>query len=237
MLLLGPGTALAQEKGDGEANFNVGLSHLRDRRPAQALEEFKKAVRQNGRNPYFQKGLGLAYMQLRQYPEAIAAFRKALEINPYYVDVRNDLGAVLILSGKRAEGKAELEKAFNEPTNPTPELSARNLGQAFLEEGSLAEAVNWFQTTLGRNKAVADAYLGLAEAFFGLGRPQDAVGPLETGAKEFPGNLGILLNLGEAYYRVGRFHEARGRFEDVARRDPAGEAGRRAAERLKNFPQ
>ena len=45
-------------------------------------------------------------MQLGKYDDAVEAFRKALEINPYYVDVRNDLGTALLLSGKRTEGKA-----------------------------------------------------------------------------------------------------------------------------------
>ena len=225
------------EKDDGETNFNVGLGHLRERRPAQALDEFKKAVKLNGSNPYFQKGLGLAYTQLGRYPEAVTAFRRALELNPYYVDVRNDLGTALILSGKRLEGREEFVKAFNDPTNPTPELSARNLGQAYLEESNLAEAANWFQATLNRNKAVADAYQGLAEACFGLGRPQEAIPALEVGVKELPNNMRILVDLGEAYYRVGRFNEARARFEEVTRKDPVGEAGRRATERLKNFPR
>jgi Tfp pilus assembly protein PilF len=232
-----PSVRAAEKAGDGETNFNVGLGHLRERRPAAALEEFKKAVKLNGSNPYFQKGLGLAYTQLGKYPEAVAAFRKALELNPYYVDVRNDLGTALILSGKRPEGRDEFLKAFNDATNPTPELSARNLGQAYLEENNFTEAVNWFQTTLNRNKAVADAYLGLADAWFGLGKPQEAIPTLEVGNKEFPNHLGILVNLAEAYYRAGRFNEARGRFEEVTRKDPAGEAGRQAAERLKNFPR
>lgn len=229
--------ALAADRGDGESSFNMGLAHLRDGRPGQAVEEFRRAVKEDAKNPYFHKGLGLAYTQLRKYPEAVSAFRKALELNPYYVDVRNDLATALMLWGKREEGKAEFLKAFSDPTNPTPELSARNLGQAYLEENNYAEAASWFRSSLNRNKAVADSYLGFAEALFGVGRPQEAIEPLEVGVKEFPGNLSILVQLAEAYYRTGRFHEARTRFEDVSRRDPVGEAGRRAAERLKNFPQ
>src|SRR5574341_1318462 len=121
------GVALAQKPGDAEGSFNAGLTHMRENRPALALEEFKRAIHQEPRNPYFHKGLGLAYLQLGRYGDAVAALRKALELNPYYVDVHNDLGTALILSGKREEGKAEFQAAFNDATNPTPELSARNL--------------------------------------------------------------------------------------------------------------
>ena len=228
--------ALAQEP-DAELSFNNGLTHLRENRPQLALEEFKKAVKQDGKSPYFQKGLGLAYTQLGKYDEAVAAFRKALQINPYYVDVRNDLGSALMLSGKRNEGKAEFVAAYNDPTNPSPDLSSRNLGQAYLEEKNYTEAANWFRTSLGKNKTLVDAHTGLAEALLGLGRPEEAVPVLEGALKEVPGDVSLLLSLGDAYYRAGRFTEARARLDEVVKKDPVGPAGRRAADMLKQFPR
>src|SRR5687768_10592088 len=160
----------AQSGPDPETFFNAGLSHLRDGRTDMALEEFKKAVRADGKNPYFYKGLGLAYAAVRKYDDAVSAFNKALEINPYYVDVRNDLGSALILAGRRDAGKREFMAAFNDPTNPTPETSSRNLGNAFLEEKNYSEALTWFRTSQGRNKKYPDAYLGLADALLALGQ-------------------------------------------------------------------
>src|SRR6185295_13982810 len=185
-LALLPSTARAQSAkvSDSEASFNAGLTHLRENRPALALELFRKAVKEDPKNAYAYKGLGLTYAQLGKLSDAVAAFRKALELNPYYVDVRNDLGSALVLSGKRPEGKAEFLAAFNDPTNPTPEISSRNLGQAYLEEKNLDQAASWFRTSLGRNKAYTDAYLGLADALNGLGRAEEAVALLEMGAKE-----------------------------------------------------
>ena len=126
-----PALAAAQPV-DPESSFNAGLNHLREGRPAMAVEAFRKAVKEDGKNPYFQKGLGQAYLATGKYDEAVSAFRKALELNQYYVDVRNDLGTALILSGRRNEGKNEYLAAFNDATNPTPEISSRNLGNAYL---------------------------------------------------------------------------------------------------------
>ena len=39
---------------DPEASFNAGLNHLREGRATMAVDEFKKAVRQDGKNAYFQ---------------------------------------------------------------------------------------------------------------------------------------------------------------------------------------
>jgi Flp pilus assembly protein TadD len=229
--------AAEQAKTDGEANFLAGLTHLQENRPALAVEEFKKAIRLDDKSPYSHKGLGIAYTQLRRYPDAIEALRKALELNPYYVDVRNDLGTALILSGKREEGKAEFLAAYNDPTNPRPEITSHNLANAYLEEKKYAEAANWFRTSLGRHKHNVEAYLGLADALLALGRPDEVVPALEGGLKELPNHVGLLTMLGDAYYRAGRFTEAKARLEEAARRDPMGASGRRAVELLKHLPR
>jgi tetratricopeptide (TPR) repeat protein len=174
---------------------------------------------------------------MRRYPDAITALRRALELNPYYVDVRNDLGTALILSGKREEGKAELLAAYNDPTNPRPELTSYNLANAYLDEKKFADAANWFRTSLGRNKQNVLAYLGLADSLLALGQPDEAIGPLEAGLKELPNHVGLLTLLGDAYYRAGRFAEARPRLEEAARRDPGGASGKRATELLKHLPR
>jgi Tfp pilus assembly protein PilF len=229
--------ALAQSSADGEMRFSTGVMHLREGRVDLALEEFKKAVKEDGKNPYFQKGLGLAYSAKREWKPAIAAFRRALELNPYYVDVRNDLAAALIGSGDREGGKKEFLTAYSDPTNPTAEVSARNLGQVYMEEKNYPEAVNWYRTSLNRNKDYPDAYLGLADALVGAGRPDEAVVQLEAAVKQIPNDASLQLGLGQALLRAGRFAEARKRLEDVVKNDPGGPLGKAAADLLKTVPK
>ena len=116
-------------------------------------------------------------------------------------------------------------------------ISARNLGEAFLEEKNYGEAVNWFRTSVNRHKSYADPYLGLADALVGLGRVEEALAQLEIGAKEAPENPGLLLSLGQLYFRVGRFKEARTSLESALKKDPGGPSGRRAGEVLKELPK
>ena len=233
LLLAAAATAVAQS--DGEANFNQGLTHMREGRPGMALEDFKKAVKQDGKNAYFYKGLGVCYLQLGRAGDAASALRKALQINPYYVDARNDLGTALIMSGKREEGKAELLTAFNDPTNPTPELSARNLGSAFLEEKRWGEAANWFRSSLSRNPRLLDSSLGLSDALLAQGRAEEAARATEDALKGAPDNPALLVALGEAYYRIGRFHEARDKLEEAKLKDRTGTVSKKADALLKQF--
>ena len=235
-LLAAPAPA-QQQNPEAEARFNAGLNHLRDGRPKLAVEEFEQAIKRDGKNPYFYKGLGLAYAALRRFDDAVGAFKKARELNPYYTDVRNDLGTALILSGKREAGKAEFLAAFNDPTNPTPEISSRNLGQAYLEEKNYAQAANWFRSSLNRNKAYPDAYLGLAETLAALGRNDEVVSLLETAKTEGAGSVPVQVALADAYYRAGRYEDARPLLEDARRKEPGSADGQRAAELLKHFPR
>ena len=235
VLLAVPG--LAQSPPDAELRFSTGVMHLREGRVDLALAEFKRAAREDPKNPYFQNGLGLAYAANREWKDAIAAFRKALEINPYYVDTKNALGYALIMSGDREGGKKELLSAFSDAMNPAPEISAHNLGRAYLEEKNYPEAINWLRTSLNRNRAYPDAYLLLAETLVVSDRVEEAVAELEAGVKEVPTDAGLQLGLGKAYFKVGRFSDARARLEEALKLDGAGPAGRAAAEQLKALPK
>lgn len=238
LVLAAPGRrSAAQSSAEAEQRFSTGIMHLREGRTDLALDELKKAVKEDPKSPYFQKGLGLAYAAKRQWKEAIACFRKALELNPYYVDVRNDLGAALVGSGDREAGKKEFLAAFSDPTNPTPEISARNLGAAYLEEKNPAEAANWFRTSLSRNKTYSAAYVGMAEALLSLGRVDETIAQLQQGVVEVPGDPDLLLALGQACAKGGRFAEARTHLEEAVRKDPAGTAGRVAADQLRALPK
>lgn len=236
-VLLVVASAHAQSNPDAEARFAMGVSNLREGRVDMALDDFQKAAKLDPKNAYVMKGLGQAYAAKRKWSDAVAAFRKALELNPYYVDVRNDLGTALVLAGDREEGKKEFHQAFNDPTNPTPEISARNLGQVYFEEKNYAEAINWFRTSLARNKAYGDAYLGLSDAFQASGHSDEIIPQLEAGVKELPEDPSLQLALGQAYFKAGRFTEARARLEEAVRKDPTGAAGRQASEVLKELPR
>jgi Tfp pilus assembly protein PilF len=240
VLLVTGGTAglVAQSfNSEAEARFSVGLSHLREGRYDMAIDSMKQAIKGDPKNAFFHKGLGTAYAARQKWPEAIQAYKKALELNPYYVDVRNDLGTAYILSGNRDEGKKEFIALFSDPTNPTPEITARNLGQAYLEEQNFAEALNWFRTATARAATYVESYLGAADALLGLGRLEDAIQNLEAGHKEVPQEPQLNLALGQVYFQAGRFAEARTKLEAAARLDPRGPAGRKASELLKTFPK
>ncbi len=240
----------AAQDPDAEMRFNSGIRLLRDGFPERALSEIQDALKKDPKNAFYLKGLGITYAQMADkckekdsgcrednLKKAVESAQKALEYNPDYVDVRNDLGIALLRLGKRTDGKAELARAFADPQCPTPEVTAWNLGQAFYEEKEYSEALTWFQAAQNRNKSLAAAYVSIADVYFALGQPEGAIAQLEVGMKETSGNAVLQLSLGEAYYRAGRFQDARAAFEQVVKKDPTGASGRQASDRLKSFPR
>ncbi len=248
-LLLVGAPVLAQDP-DAEMRFGAGIRLLRDGFPERALAEIQEALKKDPKNAFYMKGLSVAYSQLADkcqptdsgcrngnLKKAVESAEKAILYNPDYVDARNDLGIALLRLGKRTEGKAELAKAFADPQCPTPEVTAWNLGQAFLEEKEYSEAMTWFQAAQNKNKSLAASYVSIADVLWILGQGEAAVLQLEAGLKATGGNPAVQLALGDAYLRAGRFQDARSAFEQVIKKDPLGLSGRQAIEKLKGFPR
>lgn len=235
-LVAGAGAAATAQQG-GEVEFNAGLTHLKEGRTEMAVESFKSAVNQDKKNSYFYKGFGQAYAAAGKFKKAIDAFEKSLKINPYYVDVRNDLGTAMILAGRRQDGLDQLLKAFNDPTNPAPEMSSRNLGQAYFESGQYAHALNWYRTSLRRNSSYPDAYVGVADCLRATGDLEGAILTLEEGLKQLPEDHRVRFELARAYFEAGRFAEARVAYEAIIAGAPGSAYGRAATSLLQSFPR
>ena len=91
LLILGVTGLLAQSfNAEAEAHFNIGITHLREGRVDLAIDTIKQAIKTDPKNAFFYKGLGTAYAAKQKWGDAIDAYRKALELNPYFSDVRND---------------------------------------------------------------------------------------------------------------------------------------------------
>ena len=218
--------------------------HPPPRRTARSspLEEFQNAIKQDAKNPYFHKGLGLAYATAEAGSTTRwTRFRKALELNPYYTDVRNDLGMALILSGQARGGQGGVPDRLQRPHQPDARRSRRaTSARPTSRRRTTREAANWFRSSLNRNKAYPDAYLGLADALVAASAAaEDALThPGDRRQRDARSPPAILLALGEAYYRAGRFARRAGAARGRARKkDPDGAAGRRAARAAEALPQ
>lgn len=90
---------------------NVGEIFLAQKDDAHALAWLERAVAVNPDHWRAQFGVGVAAHRLAQYDKALAAYRRALEMNPLDADGHANVGWLLLRAGRVADGLRELEMA------------------------------------------------------------------------------------------------------------------------------
>jgi tetratricopeptide (TPR) repeat protein len=155
-------------------------------------------------------GLGTALLGKGQTDEAVACFRKAIELDPNldpkHAPVHNHLGNVLMKSGRTDEAIACYRKTLElDPKNVTAHT---NLGSALAVKGKAEEAIACFEKAIAIDpmRASADANLGRV---YSLKNRWDEAG---AGYRKFidlnPRDASAHTSLGLALGEKGRVDEA-----------------------------
>ncbi len=83
--------------------FQLGRSHLRSGRPAQATVSLEKAKRAEPTSRSIREALGIAYFRIGRWQEAEAEFRMLVELDPSDEFAHHALGRALVNQGRRKE--------------------------------------------------------------------------------------------------------------------------------------
>ncbi len=103
----------------------------------------------------------------RTYEDAIAAYRRALEIAPDFTDAHCNLGAVLYNDGRREEARVCFERALQ--LDPAHLESNLNLANILEEENRNEAALSHYKLALKADPFRADVHLNLALLYEKLG--------------------------------------------------------------------
>ncbi|MGA2508561.1 MAG: tetratricopeptide repeat protein [Chitinispirillaceae bacterium] len=154
------------------------------------------------RNHVAYNNLGLTLYKSGRTDEALAQYRKALEIKPDFAEARFNLGFLLANSGRTDEATAQYRKALE--IKPGFAEARINLGVLLEDNGRADEAIAQYRKVLEFNPGSIGALTNLARAFVRKGRLTDAVPLLqralasaksagdERRAEEIAGNLEML---------------------------------------------
>jgi tetratricopeptide (TPR) repeat protein len=120
-----------------QPQYMLGLIARSQNRIDAAIAAFQSVQQIDAHDVGTLINLGQLYLQQRQYPDAIAAFRAALAEEPYNVTAAYNLGLALTRAGQRDEGQQTMERS--------QVLRASGYGTIFssnyLEQGRYAEAI------------------------------------------------------------------------------------------------
>jgi tetratricopeptide (TPR) repeat protein len=166
--------------------------------------------------------------QSEMYRDYETLFRETLARNPGSSFLHNNLGVVLMSTGREREAAAE----FQEAVRLTPDSADYhvNLGLALAQmPGRMADAVSEYQTALRIEPNLAAAHLNLGLALASMpGRLQDAIEEYRKATSEYqaatqdePNLWQAHFNLGLAYAQMpGRETEAIGEFRAALQMKP-----------------
>ena len=115
-------------------------------RHVDAIAEYEAAIKLAPAQPGLHEELGSEYRNANKIPEAEAAFKRELEIDPQNVLARYKLGAIAVEQGDGAKGKELMEAAQRE--KPGLAHMDYNLGRAEMLLGNDAAAAGHFEITV-----------------------------------------------------------------------------------------
>jgi Flp pilus assembly protein TadD len=125
---------------------NLGVALAQQGRYDQAVENYRKAIRDYPDYAEAYYNLGIALQKQGQNDEAISSYRQALKLNPDYAKAYLDLGVTLLAGGRSDEAVFCFNKTIR--LKPDSVEAYNNLGQLFLSQGKLDEAIGYFRRAL-----------------------------------------------------------------------------------------
>lgn len=194
--------ALAEDAQDAEATQLMGLSYYLAGRPAEAIPELEKVqtwyASANVDAAYI---LGICYIQTKDYPHARVAFAKMFSVPPDSAASYLFTARMLLRQdfGPMAEEYA-LKAAALDPKLP---LVHELLGELYLYESKIEQAIAEFQKELQINPGYPAAYYKLADGYSRLQKFDDAERLLQRSIWLDPTSTGPYILLGKVLEKKG----------------------------------
>ncbi|MBI4607524.1 MAG: tetratricopeptide repeat protein [Candidatus Rokubacteria bacterium] len=133
--------------------------------------------------------LGLVHLQVENLPQAMEAFKKALELNPDYADAHHNLGLALAAAGRWEEALKAEQKALAIPTYTNAELAYRSMGWAYYNLDRLAEAENALLQALRLEPTLEATHYLLGLVLLKAGRREEAKAAFRRAAEVAPDSV------------------------------------------------
>ena len=99
----------------------------------RAVDAYRQAVAADTANVEAVNALGVALAQGRHFAEAEATLRRALDLAPERIHIRNNLGYLLLVEGRPRDAAAQLEVAVSQ--DPGNAIALANLRNAMAQMG------------------------------------------------------------------------------------------------------
>lgn len=141
------------------------------------------------------------------WPGAEEEFRRAIDLNPGYMEAYHWRGTLFSMLGRHAEGLLDKTKAL--AIDPLSVVIRTDLARMFYFARDYEEAIAEYRAALDMDPSFGAAHLWLAHAYQQKGMFNAALAELQTGVQLSGGSPYALAKLGHGYATAGQHQEAR----------------------------
>ena len=192
---------------------------------AAAVTLLKKLTAQEPKNDRAWFDLAYAHTMLGERSEAIAAYKKALELRPKLTQGSLNLGILLLEEKEAAEAVQHLEAVV--AARPKDARAHLLLANAVAASGDSAQAVEHYRKTLALDPKSHPAHYALGRLLVELKKLEEAEQHLAQAIQLQPADTTARVEMAQLLERTGREEEARESYAELVEREPSNVAVRR----------
>jgi tetratricopeptide (TPR) repeat protein len=205
-----------------EALYLLGFVLHRESKASESLEIYTKAAALKTPTGEDLKIVGLDYVLLNDYANAIKWLEKAVELDPKNKDSWYYLGRAYYSRSLLPESRRAFLTVLD--LDPRDARAENNLGLILESEAKPNEALEAYRKAMewqaGSAHRSEQPYLNLGNLLLELDRAGEAIAPLEKAVELAANNASCHLKLGTAYLRANRLPEAQRESEIAERLEP-----------------
>jgi Flp pilus assembly protein TadD len=183
-----------------------GMKALDEGKYAAAAQAFQKAIEADSKDYFAHFNLAMAYTFLERDPEAVAEYRKTLELKPGLYEAELNEGIVLLRQKNPADALTLFEQAAAQ--RPGEFRPRYYLAECALQTGDPVKAEESYKLAIALDPQSATAQLGMAQALVQQGRLGDAYAYFRQAAQLEPKYRDYLLQLAGLYEKASHDAEA-----------------------------
>ncbi len=194
------------DPGHADALHLLGVAAHQKADHRRGAELIGRAIARQSQSALYHSNLGACYRAMNRIPDAIAAFREAIRLEPRFIGARYNLAMALEASGLKDEALAEYREVLR--TNPDFVGALNNMGSLLSSLDRCDEAADCFRKAIARNPNSAEFHYNLANTLTRSGRFEQAVA-------EYRESIHFNSQLPEAYNNLATALSGLGRHEEA----------------------
>jgi len=213
---------VASHPDSSDALYMLGFVLNRQNQPAESLVSYTKAAAVARPTADDLKIVGLDYVLLDDYADAIRWLEKAVALDGHNKDAWYYLGRAYYTKSRLIEARNAFLTVLD--LDPRDAKAENNLGLIFESSGqpdaaieAYRKAITWQEQSLHPSE---QPYVNLGNLLMEQDRPAEAIEPLEKAASLAPDNAFCHLTLGNAYLRTRRLEGAQNELERATQLEP-----------------